>query len=337
MRLKIAIPTFNRAGPLAATLNALVPQLTPDCRLVVFDNCSPVPARVAVDAAARSNAGANVTVVRHPTNLGGLANLMRCFEAADPSDEWLWVLGDDDLVRPDAVARIAAVTAAHPDAVFVNFATAAWCDRPATFVSRGVEELVRRMEEFHNTLFISSGVYRAAAFRDHLSVGYHFGYSLAPQFAMLLSALGSDGEVCWSKEQIVDWEAPAVRGWSFVTLALGLPALLDLPIPPACRQMLGQKMWKGLPAFDFFLEEVRGQAISREAFLQARYVYGRLQRGMFEYDRRLSVRARARAWRLWFALPFSIATPTLRLVRYGQRKMAGLRALGRRRFLAVPG
>ena len=45
MKLTIAIPTYNRNEILKANLGKLLPQVTKECRVIIFDNCSDVPVK----------------------------------------------------------------------------------------------------------------------------------------------------------------------------------------------------------------------------------------------------------------------------------------------------
>ena len=43
MKLTIAIPTYNRNDIFRANLEKLLPQVTNECRVIIFDNCSDIP------------------------------------------------------------------------------------------------------------------------------------------------------------------------------------------------------------------------------------------------------------------------------------------------------
>lgn len=87
MSLTIAVPTFNRPGPLVRTVAALLPQMDDGVRLLVLDNCSPVPAAEVLAPLLANWPRARVEVRRHPVNIGGNANVVRCFELCDT--DWL--------------------------------------------------------------------------------------------------------------------------------------------------------------------------------------------------------------------------------------------------------
>jgi glycosyltransferase involved in cell wall biosynthesis len=120
--LSICIPTYNRARLLDSALFSLVPQVIESraaVELVVSDNCSPDDTAEVV--ARYVEKGAPIRYCRNERNLGAARNVLR-LAGELARGEYCWVLGDDDLVRPDGVSRITSVLLEHPevDYVFVN-------------------------------------------------------------------------------------------------------------------------------------------------------------------------------------------------------------------------
>ena len=119
--LSICIPTYNRARLLESALYALAPQVKrigEAVELIVSDNFSPDDTATVVDNA---QMWGPIRYHRNDENLGAARNiLILCHELA--RGEFAWVLGDDDLVRPDGVSRVLEVLQKHPeiDCVFVN-------------------------------------------------------------------------------------------------------------------------------------------------------------------------------------------------------------------------
>ena len=104
MKLTIAIPTYNRNELLKANLLKLLPQVTDECRIIIFDNCSDVPVKDTLSDLLNGYSNIDISIVRNRYNIGMTANILKCFEECP--DPWLWVLGDDDEVTDGAVARI---------------------------------------------------------------------------------------------------------------------------------------------------------------------------------------------------------------------------------------
>lgn len=104
--LSLAIPTFNRAPFLAELLASILPQtlrITPgEFELLISDNCSTdeTPAVVA-DLQAR---GLSCRSIRNEVNIGADGNFLQCLNLA--SGQYVWVMGDDDLLEPDAIPAL---------------------------------------------------------------------------------------------------------------------------------------------------------------------------------------------------------------------------------------
>jgi len=115
-RLTIAIPTYNRAHLLERRLQELIPQVQahPGVVLCVFDDAS-TDATPEVVARYRAEL---LVAERGPANLGIGGNMLRAFEAGGTG--WLWTLGDDDPVAPEAVATALKLIAEMPDALAIN-------------------------------------------------------------------------------------------------------------------------------------------------------------------------------------------------------------------------
>ncbi|MHB8469198.1 MAG: glycosyltransferase family 2 protein [Gaiellaceae bacterium] len=119
--LSICIPTFNRVGLLRSCLASLAPQvsaLAGRVELVVSDNASNDGTR---DLVTELGLTTPLRYRRNPTNVGGVANAREAVFAA--AGEYCWVLGDDDLARPGAVAAVVEALEREPrvDYLYVNF------------------------------------------------------------------------------------------------------------------------------------------------------------------------------------------------------------------------
>ena len=111
----IAIPTYAQAGRLAEAIGSALAQTHPRLEVLVLDDASPddTPA-----VTARFAADPRVRVIRHPANVGRVANYRHALAAA--RGEWVLVLdGDDVLLDRDFLADALAEAAADPDVVLV--------------------------------------------------------------------------------------------------------------------------------------------------------------------------------------------------------------------------
>jgi abequosyltransferase len=102
--LTIAIPTYNRARFLEELLNCLQPQLSlqPSIELIVSDNASTDETQQLAEKFARN--GLLFRYIRNAENIGPDKNFLQCLNLA--AGKYVWLLGDDDLLTPDALAQL---------------------------------------------------------------------------------------------------------------------------------------------------------------------------------------------------------------------------------------
>lgn len=124
-RVVVVVVAWNRRDLLRQTLDGLVAQTrTPDVVLVV-DNAS------TDDSAALARAHPAVTqVVTLPTNTGGAGGFAAGIATAvvGHGAELVWVMDDDTVPSPTALAELLAVRAAHPRRLALLASRADWTD-----------------------------------------------------------------------------------------------------------------------------------------------------------------------------------------------------------------
>jgi glycosyltransferase involved in cell wall biosynthesis len=202
-KLTIAIPTHQRPAPLTKTVAALLPQLTPEVELLILDNHSPTPAKDVIGELLTRIPTTSWRIVRHATNVGGNQNILRCFEHAH--GVWVWTLGDDDDPAPDAVAKIMASIAAHPDADHFNFCSSIH-PRRTPFRATTLDAFLDKCDSLSNGLFISANVYRRDRFIRYLPVAAnHLGTNMA-QLVLLFAALQENRISISSDLFLIGWE-----------------------------------------------------------------------------------------------------------------------------------
>lgn len=225
--LTIAIPTYNRAEPLTATLRVILPQIKnePRVKLLILDNHSERPA-VEVLSAFGVEPSSAVQVVRHPQNIGGCANILRCFERCDT--EWVWVLSDDDKPREDAVRTILSDVDTDHLFVFYPFPQSPLPENCRTRTSG--DSLNGLFEAIGHTItpltLLSASIYRIGAFRDRLRKGYASATTGIPHLAMVFSELETHGgKWMLSDQTICEYTPPPLdQSWMVHSVFLGLPS-----------------------------------------------------------------------------------------------------------------
>lgn len=104
--LSICMPTYNRGAVLDGALEALEKALkqidSSEIELVISDNCSPDNTKEIVQKYIER--GMPIAYTCNKENLGINGNMEQCFKLA--KGKYVWVLGDDDYIRQDALKII---------------------------------------------------------------------------------------------------------------------------------------------------------------------------------------------------------------------------------------
>lgn len=100
-RVCAVVVTYNRRELLRVCLAALSAQTRPLDRVLVVDNASAdgTPAMLAEEFPA-------VDTIRLARNEGGTGGFHEGMKAAAPDADWLWLIDDDTIARPDALERL---------------------------------------------------------------------------------------------------------------------------------------------------------------------------------------------------------------------------------------
>ncbi len=112
----VAIPTHNRARLLRNTLESVLSQTFAEIEVVVSDNASSDDTVEVVE----SFADPRVTYTRLERNIGHLGNLSRCLGLG--SAPFVAICQDDDLMRPDNIAKKYELLRSNEKIVFVHSA-----------------------------------------------------------------------------------------------------------------------------------------------------------------------------------------------------------------------
>jgi glycosyltransferase involved in cell wall biosynthesis len=244
-KLTIAIPTYNRNETLNESIAYLLPQLTEECHLLILDDNSPIPVAGTVTDILRRFPIISSEVRRNKWNLGLVANVLRCFEYCET--DWIWVPGDDDIVCPDAIAKIISAIETDSEAVYFSFLTETIKNlglRKQTTVAKGVDGFTDALDMVGVVNFMSCSIWKAEVFRRFLSSAYSYAYSNGWTFALLLSGLGAAGQAVFSTDAIVKSStiAPTSTRWSHRKFIFGWATLLEIPTSSHVRTKLAGKM-----------------------------------------------------------------------------------------------
>ncbi|MDC0964607.1 glycosyltransferase family 2 protein [Candidatus Pseudothioglobus singularis] len=117
MKLSICIPTFNRSIHLANCLNSiLICKLNSshDFQVCVSDNHSTDNTKSIVQ---KISLELNIKYSRNDKNLGLARNFLKVVSMAD--GDFVWIVGDDDLLMPQAIEKLYKLIDEHSDVDFL--------------------------------------------------------------------------------------------------------------------------------------------------------------------------------------------------------------------------
>jgi abequosyltransferase len=116
IRLSLCIATFNRAGYIGQTLDAVLAELTPEVELIVVDGASQDETSILMAEYVRRHP--QIVYRREAENSG----VDRDFDKAVvyASGQYCWLMSDDDVIVPGAIAAVLARLAGAPQLVIVN-------------------------------------------------------------------------------------------------------------------------------------------------------------------------------------------------------------------------
>lgn len=113
----VAIPAYNRPAELDALLASIMAQEAMPAEVLICEDAS--PQREAIREVAQSwlsafaTKGCNLRLIENQENLGYDGNIRNIIEMA--SQPWVMLMGDDDLLLPDCIARAYAFVEHHPN------------------------------------------------------------------------------------------------------------------------------------------------------------------------------------------------------------------------------
>lgn len=107
--LSVIVATYKRAELLRRCLGSVLAEPDPDIELLIGDDASPDHTPEVVAACATDP---RVRYYRNATNLGMQGNYLKIMREA--RGQYVFILTDDDVLRPGALARVAAVVRDYP-------------------------------------------------------------------------------------------------------------------------------------------------------------------------------------------------------------------------------
>jgi len=116
MKISICIPTYNRADNLVNCLQSIIlnqGKSEVDFEVCVSDNCSTDHTKQVVREA---QSAVSINYKKNSENVGRVRNYLNVVDMAE--GEFVWFLGDDDLLLPNALEKIAELIDVHKSVDF---------------------------------------------------------------------------------------------------------------------------------------------------------------------------------------------------------------------------
>lgn len=181
-KLFIYIPTFNRPKSLETQLSVLAPQVkkfSRNVRIVVNDNNSSKNIEHLIK---KYNSFKNINFIANPGNIGGNANISLGFIFAE-SNEFLWILSDNDIVTENSVSYILNNINYQIDFLIFNYDV----DKEKE-IQFNLKDGFRKLMDWRCGL-ISDGIYNMRTIKNNIYNAFYYHNSSFPHLAVIFSTL----------------------------------------------------------------------------------------------------------------------------------------------------
>ena len=217
--VEINIPTYNRAKYLEHTLSKLLDSPFKDCLITIRDNCS----QDNTSKVCRKYAELfpNMKIIRNRANIGGDANIIRCYERA--THKYNWVLGDDDELDfsncEDVIEKIKSeqydlILICSPGFPYNNWNTINDALKEKTqqnnfYSETNGQNLVKTLgiSYFFSLGFISAYIYKSKLFDSECLIkGYDNVKNMMPHYPFIIKSIEENFTIYKSKSDIITIE-----------------------------------------------------------------------------------------------------------------------------------
>ena len=233
--LGILIPTWDRPEEVSMRLFEIATQFGADQHVHVQVN----PGKYGLDEIQLVQGQPRaVTRALNDANVGFTANIL--YGIPHLSEDWIWILGDDDSLMPDCAERIAEkirIASESTIAIVHN----QWHYRSIAISSCNSGEELIANSAFSDLLFISATIWRRSYLVENLDLFVDQAFSCSGQVALLLFGLESGkGEVLVCSSPLIDHRE--VHRWSRIQFIQRMTTLLKLDISRTCKVKLAYSM-----------------------------------------------------------------------------------------------
>lgn len=159
-KLSIIIPTFNRWGVLAKTLENTLANNWAGVPVIILDNDSDPAGREAVVEVMARYETVPCRIQKNVYNIGGDGNIVRCVEICETP--YVLVLGDDDFLVKDYLEKIAYYLMQDQDWGYISFKDRQFEGVDKTYSSP--VDMVEACGDWSELLFISTSIFNKEMF-----------------------------------------------------------------------------------------------------------------------------------------------------------------------------
>jgi len=233
--LTIAIPTYNRAKLLEERLLEIIPQLTPEVELIICNDGS-TDETVQVYEKYRHH---GILYYENKVNMGLSRNMLLAFESA--RGEWLWTLGDDDGMLPDAIQSVLALIGRYQEAGVITFRNDTLSfDHEKEYHDLG-DFLIH--QGITDVMFQSSNLYHINKINRHLKIFAQGIVTLSPHLDLIYRMLEErTASIQFSQAEILG-KCDSNRRWSSLESALGISLHPMFIRKPSFRKQAALSAW----------------------------------------------------------------------------------------------
>lgn len=220
MSISVIIPTYNRPEQLINLLEQLDHGSVMPDEVVIINNCS--------DLIYPNIKLKNIRprVIFNSVNVGGVGNVLKCFEEA--KSQWMWIIGDDDGVKLDSIEIIRGDIDLYKEAATIFYSNYMSPIAKSFLIEKTSDFLkVFDKEKFGGRLWISSAIYNRKYLKNSIQKMYEFPGS-SPQMTWQL--INSNKCCYFSSREIATHNAPSENElWNVLKIQNQMTQLLMIP------------------------------------------------------------------------------------------------------------
>ena len=245
-KLSIFIPTYNRWGVLAKTLEKTLSKNLKKLHVLIIDNDSNSFEKEKVVEIINKYPQISCTIIKNEMNLGGDGNLLRCIELCQST--YILLLGDDDFLSDDYATKISNYLDSENVWGFISF-TDRICDRCSDFAFDSPYELVKFSNDWSELLFTSTSVFNKDILKSGMWEAQRAQFTCSSHLVGLLKG----------------WEKLKGNGknWQFLLSAQQLIVSSGHARQESSFELIN--VFAGLPLLEYFFQEKKIHSIVRSA------------------------------------------------------------------------